>query len=411
MTAGPCAGIRVLEFCTMVSGPMCGQILGDFGADVLKLEGLAADPMRGVEPRFRGFSALFSQFNRNKRSVVVDVKSEAGRDVIQTIASSVDVFIENCRPGVAERLGLGYERLKTTNPGLVYVSVNGFGDDGPYREYPAYDPMIQGLTGFMPVQGDATEPAPVRSLVVDKVAAMSAALASLAAVYARGGNGGAGQRVEVKMLDAFAAFILPERMINHTFESPDATGLPVVDTSRVTCAIATSDGHVTGLIFQEGQFQNACTALGREDIRHDPRFATPSGRISHIAELSDAVGESIGRMTTQQFLALAREHDIPFAPVNDIEAFFADPQVKHNGTYFAMPDPEFGPLRGLNAFASFASAPPSAWHRHRAPKYGEHTRDVLRESGYDAAAIERLRDERVVSILDDATVNATPTRS
>jgi crotonobetainyl-CoA:carnitine CoA-transferase CaiB-like acyl-CoA transferase len=394
---GPCSGIRVLEFCTMVSGPMCGQILGDFGADVLKLEGLAADPMRSVQPRFRDFSALYSQFNRNKRSIVVDVKSAAGRDVIHSIASNVDIFLENCRPGVAERLGLGYERLSADNAGLIYVSVNGFGEDGPYRDYPAYDPMIQGLTGFMPVQGELGAPAPIRSLVVDKVAALSAALSSLAALQARHATG-VGQKVEVKMLDAFAAFMLPERMNNHTFQSPDAGGLPVVDTSRVTCAIATLDGHVTGLVFQDTQFQGMCTALGREDIRSDPRFASPSARITHIGELSDALGESLRSLTTAEFLELARAHDIPFAQVNDINGFFADPQVRHNRTYFDADDPEFGALRQLNAFASFAHTPPGGWRR--APKYGEHTREVLLEFGYEPDAVEQLAGDGVIRSLD-----------
>jgi crotonobetainyl-CoA:carnitine CoA-transferase CaiB-like acyl-CoA transferase len=255
--------------------------------------------------------------------------------------------------------------------------------------------MIQGLVGFMPVQGEPGHPEPIRSLVVDKVAAMSAALATLAALQARHSNGGAGQRVEVKMLDAFAAFMLPERMNNYTFQSPEAADLPMVDLSRVTCAISTRDGHVTGLIFQKPQFEGICTALQREDIRTDPRFSTPSGRITNIVALTDALQESIRSMSTADFLKLARAHDIPFAPVNDIDGFFTDPQVQHNKSYVDFEDADFGTLRHLNAFASFGTTPVSV--NRRAPTYGEQTRQVLTEYGYDSDALNRLEGEGTIA--------------
>jgi crotonobetainyl-CoA:carnitine CoA-transferase CaiB-like acyl-CoA transferase len=388
---GPCAGIKVLDLATMVSGPMCGRILGDLGADVIKLEGAGGDMIRTMPPHYRGMSAYFSQYNRNKRSIVVDLKSAEGQAIAQQIVAQADVLIENFRPGVASRLGLDYEPLKQRNPRLIYVSVNGFGDDGPYADLPAYDPVIQGLVGFMHVQGRGSVPVPIRNPVVDKVAAMSAALAILAALNHRHARGGVGQRINVRMLDAWAAFILPEQMNNHTFQSPDAPKSPARDVFRI---FETSDGHVVGLVLQDSQFRGVCAALGRHDLESDPRFADPAARVFNIDHLHAELCGDVARMTTEEFLSASRQHDVPFAPANDIEAFFEDPQVKHNGTYVDVEDPEFGSMRHLSFMAAFGAAP-AGFHR-RAPKLGEHTDEVLSEFGYSKDAIGAFRSAGLV---------------
>ncbi len=384
--SGPCAGVKVLDLSTMVSGPMCGQILGDLGADVIKLEGVAGDLIRTMPPLYRGLSGYFAQFNRNKRSVAVDLKSARGQALARELAARADVLIENFRPRVTGRLGLDYDSLKDSNAGLIYVSVNGFGDTGPYADQPAYDPVIQGLVGFMPVQGGEGSPAPIKNPVVDKIAAMSAALATLAALNHRHVSGGAGQKVSIRMLDAWAAFILPERMNNHVFRNPDAPTTPSRDVFRV---FETSDGHVIGLILQDSQFSGICQALGRQDLAGDPRFATPAARVFNTGDLHAELCGSVARMTTHDFLAAARRHEVPFAPVNDIEAFLDDPQVRHNGTHFDVADPEFGPMRYLNFMAAFGATPLSL--QRRAPKLGEHTDEVLAELGYSGTDITELR--------------------
>lgn len=376
--SGPCAGVKVLDLSTMVSGPMCGQIL--------KLEGVAGDLIRTMPPLYRGLSGYFAQFNRNKRGVAVDLKSARGQTLAREMAARTDVLIENFRPGVADRLGLDYDSLRSSNAGLIYVSINGFGDDGPYADQPAYDPVIQGLVGFMPVQGGEAAPAPIKNPVVDKISAMSAALATLAALNHRHVSGGTGQKVNIRMLDAWAAFILPERMNNHVFQSPDAPTTPSRDVFRV---FETSDGHVIGLILQDSQFSGICQALGRQDLMGDPRFATPAARVFNIGDLHAELCGAIARMTTHDFLTAARRHEVPFAPVNDIEAFLDDPQVRHNGTHFDVEDPEFGPMRYLNFMASFGATPFGL--QRRAPKLGEHTDEVLRELGYSSADITELR--------------------
>ena len=389
--SGPCAGVRVLDLSTMVSGPMCGQILGDLGADVIKLEGVAGDLIRTMPPLYRGLSGYFAQFNRNKRGVAVDLKSARGLTLARQMAARTDVLIENFRPGVTDRLGIDYDSLKGSNAGLIYVSVNGFGDAGPYADQPAYDPVIQGLVGFMPVQGGDGAPAPIKNPVVDKIAAMSAALATLAALNHRHVSGGVGQKINIRMLDAWSAFILPERMNNHVFQSPDAPTTPSRDVFRV---FETSDGHVIGLILQDSQFSGICRALGRQDLAGAPRFATPAARVFNIDDLHAELCGAVARMTTRDFLAAARRHEVPFAPVNDIDAFLEDPQVRHNGTHFDVEDAEFGPMRYLNFMATFGTTPFRL--QRRAPKLGEHTDEVLRELGYSSTDIVELRTAGLV---------------
>src|SRR5882757_3142788 len=281
---GPCVGLTVLDLSTMVSGPMGGQIFGDLGADVIKVETTAGDTMRAVFPHHKGLGAFFSQYNRSKRSIAIDLKSEEGRAVAIDLAVKADVLIENFRPGVTDRLGLGYETLREKNPGLVYVSIKGFGEDGPYRDQPAYDQVIQGLVGFMPLQGVGGPPLPIRSTMVDKVTAMSGAMSALAALWARERDGGKGQKVVVKMLDAWAAFVSQEEMKNHTFLNSDAVAPIPRDMYRV---FETRDGHVIGLIIQDNQFRGICAVLNRPDLLTDPRFARPAGlsrEKSHIDE-------------------------------------------------------------------------------------------------------------------------------
>jgi crotonobetainyl-CoA:carnitine CoA-transferase CaiB-like acyl-CoA transferase len=219
LPTGPCAGLKVLDFTTVISGPMCTQVLGDYGADVIKIESPLGDPSRYSGAPFRepGFSGFLSQFNRNKRSVVVDLKIDAGRNLILDLVTHMDVVAENFRPDVMNRLGLGYEVLAARNPKLVYVAINGFGSDGPYADLPAYDQVMQGLVGLMPVQGGDGPPQLVQGAVADKSTALTALGGVLAALLARERDPERrGQRVEVAMIDAFSAFALPEPMMERT---------------------------------------------------------------------------------------------------------------------------------------------------------------------------------------------------
>lgn len=392
---GPCAGFRVVDFSTVVSGPLCTQILGDLGADVIKVETPRGDVSRMMGPPFRegGLTGMFAQFNRNKRSLVLDLKRDEAPAIAQRLACRADVVVQNFRPGVAERLGIGDDQLRPANPGLVYVAISGFGPDGPYVDLPAYDLVIQGLVGMMPAQGGEGRPSLMKSLLADKCTALTAASAAVAALLARERNGGAGQRVDVPMLDAFAAYALPDMILPEAFQPAEprtaAGGLDIYRTWE------TADGHVVGIVIEDAQFQGLCRALGRTDLLDDPRFGSFLGRIQHADALMGLFEDELRKWPSAEFVRRAREHGAPFGPVNDVPDFFQDPQVRHNQTWQDVDDPEMGTLRYLRHPARYAETPASL--RRRPPRLGEHTQIVLEEAGFEAAEISSWRDQGIIA--------------
>ena len=391
---GPCAGLRVLDLTTMLSGPLCTQVLGDLGADVIKLESPAGDSARYSGAPFRepGFSGFLAQLNRNKRSIVVDLKTSEGRELILKIIPQVDVLVENFRPGVLERLELDYATLADINPALVYVAVNGFGVDGPYAGLPAYDQVLQGLTGLMPAQGGDGPPALVQGAVADKSTALTALAGVLAALLARERDPEKrGQRVEISMIDAFSAFSLPEAMMDRAFpplRNEFSSGADFFRTWK------TADGYVVGLLIQDDQFAGLCRVIDRPDLAADPRFGPMVKRFENWLQLVPLLDAEIEKISSAEFLDRARTEGAPFAPVNDLDAFLEDPQVQHRQSIIEMEDPRFGPVRYLSPPIRFERTPASI-DRH-APRLGEHTDEVLGELGLSPAAIEQLRAAQAI---------------
>jgi len=390
---GPCDGYRVIDFTTMVSGPVCTQVLGDLGADVVKVEAPPfGDPSRVTHSQVRdGLSGYFAQLNRNKRSLVLDLRGERGRQVALRLCAGADVVVQNFRPGVAERLGIGYEALRALRPELIFVAITGFGPDGPYATQPAYDHVLQGLTGMLPVQGSPEAPRMIQSVVVDKASGLAAAQATVAALLARE-RSGRGQRVDVPMLDAYAAYMLPELLGAYSF--PD---LPPGDPSiaqRFFRTWATADGFVVGIVVQDAQFEGFCRMVEREDLLEDPRFGSLAGRFQNLAEFQDAVEAELRKWTSAELVERARRFEVPFAPVLDFEGFLADAQTRHNQTVYERVDGEGRALRQLAHAARYAETPAS--HRLDPPALGAHGDAVLAEAGFDVDEIARLRDEDVV---------------
>ena len=392
---GPCAGLCVLDFSTVISGPICTQALGDLGADVIKVESLAGDPARlsGAPFREPGFSGFLAQFNRNKRSIALDLKSPDGLDVAIRLAREADVLVENFRPGVMDRLGLGFEAVSEVNPRLVYLSVNGFGAGGPYASLPAYDQVIQGLTGLMPEQGGDGKPSLVQGGIADKSSGLTAVSAVLAALLARErSEDGRGQRIEVAMLDAFAAFALPESMMSRSFPPLVNEGPTASDFFRTW---ETRDGFVVGLIVQDHQFQALCRVLDRADLAEDERFAPALSRFANYADLVTILSEEIRRHPTHDFIERARSFGAPFTRVNDVDDFLADPQVQHRGTVTLRDDPRFSESTRYLAPPYRFSETPASIRRH-APRLGEHSDEILAEAGFARDEVERLRESGVV---------------
>ncbi|MBW2243477.1 MAG: CoA transferase [Deltaproteobacteria bacterium] len=392
--SGPLAGIRVLDLTSVVSGPMCTQALGDLGADVIKLESPTGDQTRYSGAPFKEplFSAMHTQMNRNKRSLVVDLKSEAGRDLVLDIISQIDVLVENLRPDVMDRFGLGYEALSSRHPGIVFASINGFGSDGPYASLPAYDQLMQGLVGVMPAQGGAGPPKPVQGPIADKTSALTAVGAILAALFARERDPeGRGQRVEVAMLDAYAAFALPDPMTPRAFP-PDFEETGMSD--AFFRAWETADGYVVGLVIQDHQFAALCRVLDRMDLVADPRFQEMGTRLGNYVELVATLEGDIQKWPSADFVARAREEGATFGPVNDVEAFLEDPQVQYRKTVRILEDERFGATRYIAPPWGFSRTPASI-DRH-APRLGEHSDEVLLELGLDQDAIDALREGNAI---------------
>jgi crotonobetainyl-CoA:carnitine CoA-transferase CaiB-like acyl-CoA transferase len=391
---GPLAGIRVIDLSTVVSGPLCTQVLGDLGAEVWKVEPLGGDTTRRLGPPFRaGLTGFFAHFNRNKRSIALDLKRTEGQDVARRLALRADVLVENYRPDVVTRLGLGYEALSRENTRLVYLSITGFGPSGPYRDLPAYDTVIQGLAGFMPTQGGDGTPQLVKSIIADKATALTAAYAVMAALVARERGDGRGQHVQVPMLDAFAAFMLPDVLTKEAFKAEDATPRPRLPETHRTWE--TADGHVVLLVIEDHQFAGLCRAIGREDMLDDPRCKSLLTRIMHGRALYKILEQELRKWPTAELLERARRFGVPLAPANAIEDFLHDPQVRSNETVLEVDDSEAGPMRFLRNPVRFGRTPASL--RERPPRLGQQTDAILTEAGFSSEEIARLRAERIIA--------------
>jgi crotonobetainyl-CoA:carnitine CoA-transferase CaiB-like acyl-CoA transferase len=393
---GPLAGVRVVDVSQVLSGPFACMILADQGADVVKVEspGLG-DPMRIGPYRRGGRASFYVNANRGKRGIVLDLQQDAGREALLRLIERADVFVQNWRPGAAERLGLGWEALHARNPELIYVSISGYGDSGPYRDRRVYDPIIQGLTGHVAVQTNPDVPIPdlVRNVVADKAAAWTAAQAVTAALFARG-RGACGQHITLPMLDASLYFFWPDGMMKHTWVGEsEFQGPALYDLYRLW---ETADGHIIYFTATDPEFHGLYRALGHPEWVTDPRFASVPARA--VPENREALGallfEPIRGWNTRELIERMVAEQVPVGPVCTIEQMLEDPQIRHNAAWFESEDAATGRRREASPPARFSGTPQQAGGL--APAYGEHTDAVLGELGYDAAAIARMRSEGVI---------------
>lgn len=395
INSGPFAGVRILDLTAIVSGPMATMILADQGADVVKIEPPGTgDATRAMGTQRDGLSAIFHGANRNKRSLCVDLKSDRGIELVVRLCRDTDVFVQNFRPGAAERMGLGEAVVRAANPDIIYVSVAGFGFEGPYSQRKVYDPLIQAAVGMAWAQGQGRPEGAaelVRSIVCDKATALHVAQAIGAALFARE-RGAGGQHVKVSMLDAALAFQWPDVMWNHTLLGDGITATP--DLASMFRITKTRDGSILVVAGQDPEFEGVCKALGREDLLEEPKYKTLLDRMMHMPELIAWQDAAFAEMTSDEACRILDEHAVPCCKVNRPDEVFADPQVEANGVLIEENHPMGGRLRTVRPTARFSGTPSSL--RYPAPALGQQSREVLIEAGWDESAVQELFDNGVI---------------
>ncbi len=388
-------GIHVLDLSRVMTGPYCTMMLADLGADVIKIErpGAGDDTRSWGPPFLGGESAYFLSVNRNKRSVTVDLTQEEGRQIIRTLAARSDALVENFSPGTATRLGIDYDSLARENPRLVYCSISGYGQEGPYRAWPAYDLILQGMGGLQAVTGEPGRP-PLRIgvAVADLAGGMFAAFAIVAALLRRV-TSGSGEFIDLSLLDSQVAWLTYMAGIYL------ATGRePVRSGSKHPTIVpyqtfATADGYVNVAAGNDRLFRRLCEAIGTAALADDPRFSTNRGRVENRGELEPGLEAVFATASTGDWLRRLREHGVPCGPVLSIRDIVEDPQVAARGLLVELDHPAAGRIRQVG--------PPYRMRTSRAshdppPLLGQHTEEILRSLGYDPDRIGALRRDHVV---------------
>lgn len=394
---GPLEGIRVLDLSRVLAGPFCTMILGDLGADVIKVEqpGSGDDTRQWGPPWAGGESAYYLCVNRNKRSITLNLKHERGREILVELARDCDVVVENFRVGMLDRLGIGYQALSARYPQLIWCSITGYGLDGPYAERAGYDFVAQGEGGLMSITGEPDgEPMKVGVAIVDLFTGLYAATAILAALHARAQTG-RGQLIDVALLPATVAMLanvgsnyLVSGQIPQRYGNAHPNIVPY-QTFRAR------DGWMTVAVGNDRQFRLLCRILGREDLADDPRFATNPQRVAHRDQLIPLLQAVFETRDAGDWLAAMTEAGIPCGPINTLDRVFSHPQILHRGMVVEVPHPMAGSVR-LTGPPFVLSETPAAVRSHP-PLLGEHTEEILRERlGLTAAEIARLREEGAI---------------
>ncbi len=397
--AGPLAGVKILDLTTVVMGPFATQILAELGAEVTKVESRDGDNMRHVGPmKSPGMGHLFLHLNRGKRDVVLDLKQPEGREVVLRLAAQSDVLVYNVRPAAMQRLGLSWDDVRAVNPRIVYVGAYGYSERGPGAGRPAYDDLIQGITG-LPWLTSRNGEAPPRFAPVnlaDRVTGLHLVYAITAALFHRE-RSGEGQSVEVPMFESVAQFVLGDHLAGMSYEPPiGGTGYARLAERR---PYATQDGWLIVLVYNDAQWGRFLPAIGRPDLVADPRFASHGQRAQHIDEVYDFLAGVLATRTSAEWLALLQSIDVPVGPMNTVADLLDDEHLLATGFFEPEAHPSEGPLLAPRTPTNWSATPPGP--RTPAPRLGEHSVEVLREIGYS--------DDEIAAMVGKGVTRTGPT--
>src|ERR1700738_3178407 len=392
---GPLEGIKVIDMTTVLMGPYATQMLGDYGADVIKVESLDGDVTRQIGPtRPPAMGPVFLNTNRSKRSISLDLKKPAGRDAVLRLIKTADVLVYNVRPQAMARLQLGYDVVSAINPRLIYAGVFGFGQDGPYAAKPAYDDLIQGgsaLAHLMAIGGDGT-PRYVPNALVDRIVGLNAVGAILASLVHRERTG-RGQRVDVPMLETMSSFVMGDHMGGLTYEPPLDKGGYARHLSRDRRPYKTSDGYICVIVYNDKQWENFFKATGRDDLRSDPKFATFAGRAVNIDTVYGELARILETRTTAEWTSLLENADVPVMPMYDLESMLRDPHLVATDFFPVVDHPTEGPIRNMKVAATWSET--FADPTRLAPRLNQHGAEILREAGFSTDEIATLARDGV----------------
>lgn len=394
---GPLEGIKIIDLTSMISGPMGAMILADQGAEVIKVEPLAGEQLRHMAAPHNGVNAPFYSCNRGKKSLAIDLKSKEGKEVLLKLVMESDVFMQNFRPGTTDRMGFGYEELQKINPNLIYLSISGFGNQGPYAQSRVYDPVIQALSGATDIQADRDSGIPkmFRIVIADKVTSLTASQAVSSALYARERTL-KGQHIKLSMLDSVVAFFWPEGMTGLVFEDNEFDVRKLQGSQDLI--YKTRDRYITAGAVSDAEWTGMCNALDMKEFIADERFATSAARVINAEERKKITGDEIKKWHSEEILERFQAEGVPSAPLLDRMELMDHEQIIANQTILREKYEGFGEIRQARPAALFEGTPSKI--KRPAPKLGEHSQEILNHLGISEETQSRMVKEGKVIISD-----------
>ena len=394
---GPLKGVKIIDLTSMVSGPMGAMMLADQGAEVIKVEPIAGEQLRHMAAPHNGVNPVFYSCNRGKKSLAIDLKSKEGKEILIKLIKDSDVLMQNFRPGTTDRMGFGYEDMKKINPNLVYLSISGFGDKGPYAQSRVYDPVIQALSGATDIKADRNtgNPKMFRVVIADKVTSLTAAQAISSALYAREKTS-KGQHIKLSMLDSVIAFFWPEGMSGLVFKENEFDVRKLQGSQDLI--YEAKDRYITAGAVSDAEWTGMCNALNMQQLITDDRFATSAARVINAEERKKITGKEIKKWQSNDILSRFQEEGVPSAPLLDRMELMNHEQIIQNQTILREEYEGFGEIRQARPAAHFEDTPSEI--SRPAPKLGEHGEEILNSLGISDSVRKELLNEGKIFITE-----------